>query len=138
VVYWCNWLLALHHGLPFLGEYSGTTMNLITNNSFDPIEQEQYSDELKALIYRLLNKDPGKRPAIQEVISVPIIRDAVVALVKEFEGKVFFDLRNSLIDHDASFEKYFLSSEDRVPYVVSHFNEFPSTFSQIDLPDSIY
>jgi serine/threonine protein kinase len=50
--------------LPFLGEYSGTTMYLITNDSFLPIEHEQYSDELKELIYRLLNKDPEQRPAI--------------------------------------------------------------------------
>jgi serine/threonine protein kinase len=50
--------------LPFLGEYSGTTMYLITNKSFLPIEHEQYSDELKELIYRLLIKDPGQRPAI--------------------------------------------------------------------------
>ena len=72
------------------------------------------------------------------MILVPIIRDAVVALVKEFEGNAFIELRNTLIDHDASFEKYFLSPEDRVPYVLSHHHEFPCTYSQIDLPESIY
>jgi hypothetical protein len=61
------------------------------------------------------------------VILVPIIRDAVVALVKELEGNAFKELRNTLIDHDASFEKYFLSPEDRAPYVLSHFYEFPCT-----------
>jgi hypothetical protein len=113
-------------------------MNLITNNPCEPIEHDQYSDGLKGLINSLLIKDPRHRPAIQEVILVPIIRDAVVALVKEFEGSVYFELRNTLIDHEASFEKYFLSPEDRVPYVLSHHHEFPCTYSQIDLPESIY
>ena len=72
------------------------------------------------------------------MILVPIIRDAVVALVKEFEGNAFIELRKTLIDHDESFEIYFLSPEDRVPYVLSHHHEFPCTYSQIDLPESIY
>ena len=55
-----------------------------------------YSDELKDIINRLLTKDPGQRPSIQELIKVPVIRDALGTLLKEFEGKIFFELRNSL------------------------------------------
>jgi hypothetical protein len=69
---------------------------------------------------------------------VPIIRDAVISLVKEFEGIVFEELRNTLIHHDASFEKYFLLPEERAPYVLAHIHDFPCTHSSIDLPESIY
>ena len=69
---------------------------------------------------------------------VPIIRDAVISLVKEFEGMVFEELRNRLIHRDESFEKYFLSPEERVPYVLAHIHNFPCTHSSIDMPESIY
>ena len=45
----------------------------------------------------LLTKDPQKRPSIQELAKVPIIMSAIDTLLKEFEGKVFFELKNSLI-----------------------------------------
>jgi hypothetical protein len=45
----------------------------------------------------LLTKDPGQRPTIQELTEVPIIRNALNFLIKEFEGKTFFELRSSLI-----------------------------------------
>jgi hypothetical protein len=69
---------------------------------------------------------------------VPIIRDAVISLVKEFEGMVFEELRNTLIHHDASFKKYFLSPEERVPYVLSHIHNFSCIHTSIDLQESIY
>jgi hypothetical protein len=45
----------------------------------------------------LLTKDPEQRPSIQELAKILIIRNALDALLKEFEGKIFFELRNSLI-----------------------------------------
>jgi serine/threonine protein kinase len=69
----------------------------IVNNPHDPIPHKHYSDELKDIINRLLTKDPEHRPSIHELTKVPIIRDALDSLIKEFEGKIFFDVRNSLI-----------------------------------------
>jgi serine/threonine protein kinase len=72
-------------------------MLAIINNPHDPIPHKLYSDELKDIIYRLLTKDPQQRPSIQELVIIPIIRSAIDTLLKEFEGKVFFELKNSLI-----------------------------------------
>jgi serine/threonine protein kinase len=72
-------------------------MMAILNNPHDPISHELYSDELKEIINRLLTKQPEQRPTIQELIKSPIIRDALDELLKEFESKVLFELRNSLI-----------------------------------------
>ena len=71
-------------------------MMAIVNNPHDPIPDKLYSDELKDIINRLLTKDPEQRPSIQELTKVPIIRNALDTLIKEFEGKIFFELRNSL------------------------------------------
>ena len=83
--------------LPFKCEQPATTMMAILNNPHDPIPHELYSDELKEIINRLLTKQPEQRPTIQELIKAPIIRDALDELLKEFESKVFFELRNCLI-----------------------------------------
>ena len=72
-------------------------MMAIINNPHDPIPHKLYTDELKQIINRLLTKDPEQRPSIQELAKVPIIQNAFDALLKEFEGKIFFELRNSLI-----------------------------------------
>jgi serine/threonine protein kinase len=71
-------------------------MFAIINNPHDPIPHKVYSDELKDIINRLLTKDPQQRPSIQELVIIPIIRNAIDTLLKEFEGKVFFELKNSL------------------------------------------
>ena len=68
----------------------------ILNNPHDPIPHKLYSDELKDIINRLLTKDPEQRPSIQELTNLPIITDALNKLLKDFEGKVFFELTNSL------------------------------------------
>jgi serine/threonine protein kinase len=52
-------------------------MMAILNNPHDPIPHMIYSDELKEIINSLLTKDPELRPSIQELIKVPIIRDAL-------------------------------------------------------------
>ena len=67
------------------------------NNPHDPIQDNVYSDELKDLIDLLLTKNPEQRPSIQELIKLPIIRDALDNLLKEFEGKIYFELKKSLI-----------------------------------------
>jgi serine/threonine protein kinase len=83
--------------LPFKSEQTGATVAAIVNNPHDPIPHKLYSDELKDIINRLLTKDPEQRPSIQELTKVPIISDALDILLKEFEGKIFFELRNSLV-----------------------------------------
>jgi serine/threonine protein kinase len=72
-------------------------MLAIINNPHEPIPHKLYSDELKDIINRLLTKDPEQRPSIQELVIIPIIRSAIDNLLKEFEGKLLFELRNSLI-----------------------------------------
>jgi serine/threonine protein kinase len=71
-------------------------MMAILNNPHDPIPHKLYSDDLKDIINRLLTKDPEQRPSIQELTNVPVIRNAFDGLLKEFEGKILFELRNSL------------------------------------------
>ena len=69
----------------------------ILNNPHDPILHKLYSDDLKDIINRLLTKDPEQRPSIQELTKVQVIRNALDDLLKEFEGKILFELRNSLL-----------------------------------------
>jgi serine/threonine protein kinase len=72
-------------------------MMAILNNPHDPIPHKQYSDELKDIINRLLTKDPEQRLSIQELTKVPVIQNALENLLKEFEGKILIELRNSLL-----------------------------------------
>jgi len=64
-------------------------MTAILNNPHDPIPDKLYSDELIDLINRLLTKDPGQRPSIQELTQYPIVRDAIDTLLKELECEEF-------------------------------------------------
>ena len=69
------------------------------------------------------------------MIKVPIIRNAVISLIKEFRGEKYSALRNSLIEKDSSFEvDLLLELEDRVSYSLLHHEELNSTISQVDLP----
>ena len=72
--------------LPFKNEHAGATAVAILNNPHDPIPHKLYSDELKDIINKLLTKDPEQRPSIQELTKVPIIREALEILIKEFEA----------------------------------------------------
>ena len=72
-------------------------MLAIINNPHEPIPHKLYSDELKDIINIFLTKDPEQRPSIQDLVIIPIIRSAIDNLLKEFEGKLLFELRNSLI-----------------------------------------
>jgi hypothetical protein len=44
----------------------------------------------------MLSKDPAGRPSIQELKKIPLIQNALEELLTEFEGNIFFELRNSL------------------------------------------
>ena len=72
-------------------------MMAILNNPYDPLPHKLYSHELKDIINWLLTKDPEQRPSIHELTRVPVIRNALDDLFKEFEGKILFELRNSLL-----------------------------------------
>jgi serine/threonine protein kinase len=124
--------------LPFKNEHAGATAVAILNNPHDPIPHKLYSDELKDIINKLLTKDPEQRPSIQELTKVPIIMDALEILIKEFEGKILFELRNSLILKDKAVKKEKAPLEVNVPVVVSEIKEVPSATSLIDLPESTF
>jgi serine/threonine protein kinase len=83
--------------LPFKSEQTGATIAAILSKPHDPIPHKIYSDELKDLINKLLIKDPEIRLSIHELAKVPIIQSTLDTILKEFEGKIFFELRNSLI-----------------------------------------
>ena len=88
---------------PFKGERLSVLFNAIINDPPTQMEQN-YSQELKDLISSMLIKDPEKRPSIQQLIQVKIIRDAAISFVKEFEGNEYLELRASLVEKDSSFE----------------------------------
>jgi serine/threonine protein kinase len=60
-------------------------MTNIINNPHDPIKEKLYSVELIDIIDRLLTKDPKKRPSIQELTEVPIIRDAIQNFRRDYQ-----------------------------------------------------
>jgi hypothetical protein len=69
------------------------------------------------------------------LIKTPIIRNAIVALIKEFRGNMNADLIYPLIKKDASFKADLpLSLEDRVSYPLLHHSQVPTQISQTDLP----
>jgi serine/threonine protein kinase len=88
-------LCTLH--LPFKSESQAATIVAILTTPHEPILHKLYSDELKDIINKLLTKDPEQRPSIHELTKVPIIQNALDLIIKEFEGKIFFEMRNSLI-----------------------------------------
>jgi serine/threonine protein kinase len=83
--------------LPFKAESPAATIAAILTAPHDPIPHKLYSNELKDIINRLLTKDPEQRPSIQELTKVPVIRNALDNLLKEFESKILIELRNSLL-----------------------------------------
>jgi serine/threonine protein kinase len=85
------------HRLPFKCEQTGATAVEILNNPHEPIPDKLYSYKLRDIIKRMLTKDPEQRPSILELIRLPIIWDAVHTLIEEFEGKIFYELRDSLL-----------------------------------------
>ena len=87
-------LCTLSH--PFKAEKPAGTLNAILNKPHDPIPLNLYSDELKDIVNRLLIKDPEHRPSIQILTQVPLIRNAIDNLLKEFDGKILFELQHSL------------------------------------------
>jgi hypothetical protein len=66
------------------------------------------------------------------LIQVPIIRKAVVALIKEFKGSMYSGLRNSLIEKDSSFTKDLPFLLEDVSYSLLHHKELTSTISQVE------
>jgi serine/threonine protein kinase len=122
--------------LPFKSERIGATVTSIVNKTHDPISHKLFSNELKDIINGLLNKDPEERTSISDLIKVPIIRDALDNLLKEFEGKIFFELRNSLIEKDFTVKLGDDSLEVYVPEAISKIKEISCAISLIDLPES--
>jgi hypothetical protein len=58
---------------------------------------------------------------------MPIIRNAIVALIKEFKGNMYIDLIYPLIEKDSSFKADLpLLLEDRVSYSLLHHSKLPT------------
>lgn len=119
--------------LPFKRELRKATISAILNDSYEAVKEGGYSQELLDFIDRLLVKDPLERPSVSELIQIPIIRRAVVALVKEFEWSVYDELIDCLIFKDPSFLADLFTFEERVSYFIAHRNDVPCTISEIDL-----
>eukprot|EP00818_Percolomonas_sp_WS_P008760 CAMPEP_0117445926 /NCGR_PEP_ID=MMETSP0759-20121206/6060_1 /TAXON_ID=63605 /ORGANISM="Percolomonas cosmopolitus, Strain WS" /LENGTH=1113 /DNA_ID=CAMNT_0005238143 /DNA_START=344 /DNA_END=3685 /DNA_ORIENTATION=- len=56
----------------------------IVSKDYEPIASH-YSDELKGIVHRLLQKDPNKRPTIQELMGIPHMRYHKREFMKEIE-----------------------------------------------------
>lgn len=89
--------------LPFDYAETATLVASILNDPLPPIKNDCYSKELIELVSSLLTKDPVQRPSIEQLIQVPIIRNAVIRLLGEFDGKTFIDLITPLNEKDESF-----------------------------------
>jgi hypothetical protein len=63
----------------------------------------------------------------------PLIRKAIIGLASELKNKEYFDLRRSLIERDASFERDLASPtkwiESAISNAILHTKEVPCTFS---------
>ena len=109
----------------------------IVNNPHEPILDKLYSDELKDFINSLLIKDPEQWPSIQELVKVPIIQNAVHTLPTEYGGKLFSELRKSIIYKEIAVKNDKASLLVHFPFAISKFIELPSGISMIDFPESI-
>ena len=62
---------------PFQGPSVIQTYQLISSNKSATPIPNIYSQELKVLLTKLLNKNPADRPTINEVMDTPIIKAAI-------------------------------------------------------------
>jgi serine/threonine protein kinase len=118
--------------LPFKAEQPAATMMAILNNPYNPIPHNLYSEELKDIINRLLTKDPEQRPSIQELTIVQVIRNALDNLLKEFDGKIHSELRNSLLLKELPVKP---GDIVHAHGFVSYIDEGPFDISLIEIPD---
>jgi hypothetical protein len=82
----------------------------------------------------LLIKDPEQRPSIQDLINTPIIRRAVISLIKGFEGDILYELIFYLTENDPKFKEDLPEFEDAVSDALYYNKSLPCTISQINFP----
>jgi len=76
---------------PFSGNVPGIFLKIM-NNKVNPITDEFYSKDLRNLIYKMLNKDPLKRPKPKDILKMKFVQDRMVSFLHENN----FDAKNSL------------------------------------------
>ena len=50
----------------------------------EPLPENMCSKDLSDLIFSLLNKDHKKRPAIKEVVKMPMIKEAILRFLEDW------------------------------------------------------
>lgn len=74
---------------PFDGENLPLLMHNILTKDYVPIPKE-YSDNLKGLVAKLLDKDSSKRPSIGDIIAMPFVKEIID------EEKIYFSGNNTI------------------------------------------
>lgn len=66
--------------LPFEAPNNAAMVLKVVMGKYTPIERVDISDGLKDVIYRMIDRDPAKRPTIEELLTHPVLRDAITSL----------------------------------------------------------
>ena len=106
---------------PFKGNFPAVFLNIL-NDEVEPIS-DLYSKELRNLIYRMLNKDPSKRPKAKEILMMGFIKTRMLSYLQEkrFNFKDSFNLiqnyykrkfikNNSNKNNDSNIEKKLMNN----------------------------
>ena len=76
---------------PFEGKFPSVFLKIL-NDDFEPIT-EFYSKEFRNLIYKMLNKDPFKRPTTKEILKMPFVKNRMLSYLQEKN----FNIKDSFI-----------------------------------------
>ena len=66
---------------PFEGKFPAVFLKIL-NDEVEPIT-EIYSKEFRNLIYKMLNKDPFKRPKAKEILKMPFVKNRMLSYLQE-------------------------------------------------------
>ena len=76
---------------PFEGKFPSVFLKIL-NDEVEPIT-EFYSKEFRNLIYKMLNKDPFKRPTAKEILKMPFVKNRMLSYLQEKN----FNIKDSFI-----------------------------------------
>ena len=74
---------------PFRGEFPAICLKIV-NDDVEPIT-DFYSKEFRNLIYKMLSKDPSKRPKAKDIIKMSFVRNRILSYLQEKK----FNLKDS-------------------------------------------
>lgn len=86
----------LYFEYPFNGKTDERVKAQILNQEIRPYLLDDYSDELRELVSKLLDKNPNHRPTIRELLQTPIMRRATEHFLEDYEDRVSYS--NNSID----------------------------------------